>query len=248
MLYISEEQKQELLETVDMFSVANSLGIEVKKIGSNYSIICPEPGHNDNNYGNCMLYPHNYYCWSCGKRGDAISLVKNTLNCSTYESVCYLVNTFGNPDECEQKGNLKTITDSINPICNIALNKIGLGENINSNKYYYPIGLVDYKDGFSCRKDLAGDYIKCSFTKKRNLKELRKEDPKTYEWLIYHKAMESLHKIDRIRYLLLHPMDNALVRQIYVLFANAGISVSEIDDFFVHMRIEIIDALYELVK
>lgn len=32
MLYISEEQKQELLETVDMFSVANSLGMEVKKL------------------------------------------------------------------------------------------------------------------------------------------------------------------------------------------------------------------------
>ena len=52
MLYITDEEKHELLDSVDMLELVEDLGFDCKKVGSHYSILCPCPNHSDKNKGN----------------------------------------------------------------------------------------------------------------------------------------------------------------------------------------------------
>lgn len=76
----------ELKDAADIVSVAESIGLQMKKRGSRYSILCPNPEHQDHHFGNCVLTRKGFKCYSCGAHGDVFDLVSDALNVSKREA------------------------------------------------------------------------------------------------------------------------------------------------------------------
>ena len=70
---------EQLLNDADMKEVAQEIGIKInyeKKTRKNTGILCPNPDHTDQHFGNCFIKPDNtYICYSCGDSGNVIHMV-----------------------------------------------------------------------------------------------------------------------------------------------------------------------------
>lgn len=195
MLYITDEEKQDLIDSVDISELLDDLGIERKKVGSHYSILCPCPNHIDKRRGNCIVYPHNVYCYGCGKSYDAIGLVSQTMNIDTYESVCYLAEFLNRADEFEQRGKRhKPVHKHYQSLDDDALKFIGLC--LDENDCYSPIAVSRQREN-NCRRDLDGYYKVEPFQKPR-LSHLKEDEPEVYQWLVNNKASEMDEKLDNL--------------------------------------------------
>lgn len=65
--------REKLLDAADSLTVAEHLGLEVRRVGNRNSILCP--AHNDTHYGSCILTEKGFICYSCGAHGSVIDLV-----------------------------------------------------------------------------------------------------------------------------------------------------------------------------
>ena len=69
---IFQEDIAWLKENVPARDVAEYLGMEIKK----NSILCPNPDHNDRNFGNCHFNRDgSLYCYACGKGFNSLDLM-----------------------------------------------------------------------------------------------------------------------------------------------------------------------------
>lgn len=59
------------LNDIPIYDVIEAFDIERK----GDSILCPNPEHHDQNFGNCRLYKNRYYCFACHDSGDNIHFV-----------------------------------------------------------------------------------------------------------------------------------------------------------------------------
>lgn len=78
--------KERLLQDADMEQVADYIKALTKIMGSNISLLCQNPEHDDHNLGNCFITKDGKecICYACGHRSDVIDFVKN------HESVGYI--------------------------------------------------------------------------------------------------------------------------------------------------------------
>lgn len=70
----SRETIDELKEKVDLVSLINSYGVELKKSGTRYSGLCPF--HNERSASFSVSTQNYYHCFGCGESGDAFKFVE----------------------------------------------------------------------------------------------------------------------------------------------------------------------------
>lgn len=70
---------ERLLKDADPVEVAREIGMKIKKETrqAKYTgILCPNPMHKDQHFGNCVIWPDGHYeCFSCGDKGDVFRMV-----------------------------------------------------------------------------------------------------------------------------------------------------------------------------
>lgn len=86
---------QELKARADILQVANNLGFQFNRVGSNIQGDCPRHGSEK---GRCLtIYDHtqSFYCFHCGEGGDVINLVELFLKCDQKGARDYLADQVG---------------------------------------------------------------------------------------------------------------------------------------------------------
>lgn len=189
-------QWAEEVSAVDITSVCDDLGIEVRK----GSILCPDPGHNDTHYGSCKLYHNRYTCFACGAKGSVINLVEHTLNCSWREAADYVAEKHGIPSYKEAVKNEKNDDrPKFSPLTKVftseQLHLLGL--KTKASRVYTITRMQDFKpeNDKNLIHDLGFDYEYFVGTStSMSLQTLWKEDPETVNEIVKGKAKEAVVK------------------------------------------------------
>lgn len=243
MLYITDCEKQELLDSVDMLELVEDLGFDCKKVGSHYSILCPCPNHSDKNKGNCIVYPKNVYCFGCGKSYDAIALVCEVKHCDTYKAVCYLAELQNKSNDFEQNGRKFCHFNHYKKLDDTALNLLGL--NLKENECYSPISISATRKKY-CRRDSDDFYFQSAYLNKPKLSHLKIDEPEVYQWLIKNKANEQIEKYDDL--ILKLQRDHNFYSQVSDFLNNIDCSVQDILDAISEQKQLILNHLSKLLN
>jgi hypothetical protein len=82
---------------VDVGKLLDSLRIEARNKHGEWFALCPNPDHDDRRVGTWSMLDDpgsernsGHWCWSCGYRGDAISLVRDVLGVGYHAAVCWI--------------------------------------------------------------------------------------------------------------------------------------------------------------
>ena len=90
------EIREIINDAVDMRQVATDLlGMPTKTLSGRVNILCPLPGHNDRDYGSCILKEKGGYCFACNEGFNAIDLVMMVDGCTYIEAVRKLADFYG---------------------------------------------------------------------------------------------------------------------------------------------------------
>lgn len=76
------------LETVDLVSVVQEAGVELRKRGRRHVGTCPF--HSDTNPSFYVFEDGHYHCFGCGEHGDAVNFVRKLKGCSFGEALIAL--------------------------------------------------------------------------------------------------------------------------------------------------------------
>lgn len=95
--------KEEILDAVDLYDLCVHLGVDMIVSGNTVKIRCPL--HNDRHIGNCSFKQgqKRFYCYSCNKGGDALTLVMAFLGISFSDAIYYLADFSGVKPVSEEK-------------------------------------------------------------------------------------------------------------------------------------------------
>lgn len=94
--YFDKEAKRRINDSVTTFDVIRHLGIPTRKAGNRVSILCPNPEHNDHNYGSCSIDSRgNCYCYVCEKRFSPVDIMMFLGSYSLYDSLIQLADQAG---------------------------------------------------------------------------------------------------------------------------------------------------------
>ena len=81
---------RKIYEDADCVEIAEAIGMRMQKRGSSIFIECPEheknAGKRDTDLDRCIVSQKGYHCFSCGANGGVISMVRNFLGTSPYET------------------------------------------------------------------------------------------------------------------------------------------------------------------
>ena len=215
MRYTSKMNKQrksykwdidKLHDSIDIRTVAECLGLEIRKIGRKDSILCPL--HSDEHFGSCYLYDQNWYCFSCGKHGDAIELVRAVENYNFNEACAYLSSLYGSTKEF-----FLTEGDQYSYKHILSKDKLNLiflhpnNQSVRRDVYasYEPIDHDDLQVGQRIRWEAnyddepgsskpTGCYVVEEIVMRSPLQDLLHTDELAYNQLIYTKAIEAKEK------------------------------------------------------
>lgn len=91
--------KDKILDEVTGFMVADMTGVEQRRKGKNTWIYCPGHievlGKIDSTMSNCILTEHGYYCFSCAKGANVITMTMQIIGCSYVEALKMLSDYIG---------------------------------------------------------------------------------------------------------------------------------------------------------
>lgn len=207
----------EIKDCADISVVAESIGLQMKRRGARYSILCPNPEHNDKHFGNCVLTPKGFKCYSCGAYGDVFDLVRLALNVSKQEAYGIVADICGGRDNfiIKQSNQEKSKKPFVKLPDRELLEFIGLHQG--SADRYSPMSVymckrildplepyepnpgesVRFEPGKTPEEDCKVIYQRIS---SNPLQELANEEPAIFRELIYNKAKETMEKYaDMIR-------------------------------------------------
>ena len=92
---ISQRSIEQVRETVDIAEVASEF-TALRRQGARYSGLCPYPDHSEKTPSFSVTPDKGfYYCFGCGKGGDAIKLVTDLKDLPFVEAVTYLAERSG---------------------------------------------------------------------------------------------------------------------------------------------------------
>lgn len=187
--YFEDEDKEELLDMIDINDVVDYLGIERDRKNAK-GILCP--GHNDTHFGNCFINKNNKscYCYACGKSFDAIDLLTNQ-GFSFYDALIKLSELTGTIEKYNAK---KSKTNSCF-LSSAEWKMLG----VSKRKNILPIKTLCEKP----KKEKLWEYVETSnhcyyivLKKMKNpIEELKKEDFYLYKQIIVNKCEERIQQI-----------------------------------------------------
>lgn len=89
------KEREYLLAVADPRTVAEYIGMPMKKQGKNISILCPHPGHVDHHMGNCFLTDYGYRCYSCGAKENLADMVRQYKDVDYQEALGIIADAYG---------------------------------------------------------------------------------------------------------------------------------------------------------
>ena len=96
MAFYDEER---ILEDADSLTVAEFLGLEVRRAGNRHQIYCPghmeRLGKADTHMGSCYLTPKGYHCYACSKTVSLPNMVMEVENCDYKEALGIIADSLG---------------------------------------------------------------------------------------------------------------------------------------------------------
>lgn len=193
-MYFKEGDREELLRDVSPLMAIEYLGLPTKKMGSNISILCPSPDHNDTHYGSCMVLHGGQYCkcFACGKTFNAATILMDAGGYSYYDALCTLASLSGREEEFEaSKRPHKTKEEFLfKDLNNPNKTLIGIApyshiKNVKNASFEKPKEMGFFRDE-------SGDYVTYDGGQWNPWADLIKNEPETAEWLIQNKCKEKL--------------------------------------------------------
>ena len=131
--------REYLMSEADGFSVAEYLGMEMVKKGSNFCIHCPghekRLGRPDTRIGNAVLTNKGYHCYACGKSVNVIDMVMEYTGCSYPDALNTIADACGGVSLFESKTDNKNKQNERLPLSADDLILIGL----SPSSYSMPI-------------------------------------------------------------------------------------------------------------
>ncbi len=213
-MQIEERELAEYIkEIADIETVAEYLGLKLKKQGRKSMILCP--CHNDQHFGSCFLTDNRFYCYSCNSGGDVIQLVQIIKNISFFDACQFIAEIYGQTiEKGKKRGPIKRVLSAEK------LRLIGLGRDRNAETvwqdnaasayledlpepeanqriHWEPIVVSDDELSISPNKVDSrpqGYYILQTAITKNPLQDLLENDEDTYNDLICRKAEEAAQK------------------------------------------------------
>jgi DNA primase len=114
---------------IDLVSVVESAGIELKRTGSRHIGRCPL--HDDHDPSFVVFSDNRFRCFGCGESGDAIDLVQKVYRCDFKEALVRLGIKLGNltpqqHEEIKQRKNRKALVQQFRAWERVAADEVAL--------------------------------------------------------------------------------------------------------------------------
>lgn len=198
-LYFEPEQASALKQEMPFGMLLEHFGIPVKKWGGRKSILCPL--HSDKHYGSCFLRGNHAYCHVCAKSINGIALAQSQ-GYSYYGALELFAKLLGKEDEYEQKGQKKKNKPmKVRPkILGHELEAIGLlcypTHSVAGYTYFpkeekdFELERVENEEFLYEKLHIYGSPIR----------ELEKEDPEAFDFLVCTKAKEKMYNALALAY------------------------------------------------
>jgi len=170
--------------------VAEALGLQIKNMGRNKSILCL--CHPDKHFGSCFLTQKGFKCFSCGAEGDVFDMVVASKNVDFPEACQFLGELLGltpeHPDAKNKK--VKRVLDDE------SLRMIGLVAPRDSRGMYTTVGCYDENENFNLENrhfyewypSKQNIYAVYEIIDSNPLQTLLQSDEKAYRSLIFEKS------------------------------------------------------------
>ena len=89
---------------VDVGRLLESLGIEARKRHDEWFALCPDPDHDDRRPTTWRIVDSGeraglHHCWSCGYRGDAVTLTRDVLGVGYHAALSWIESEAAPPPE-----------------------------------------------------------------------------------------------------------------------------------------------------
>jgi len=159
---------RKIYEDADCVEIAESIGIKMQKRGSSMFIECPEheknAGKRDTDLDRCIVSPKGYHCFSCGANGGVISMVRNFLGTSPYETRKTIATLLGSVNNYLEDGEYDPSKEQ--PYKKEQLEALGLCQTVVA---YLPAALCESEDEVKSKNlSLGKDNVFLSFDEEGN--------------------------------------------------------------------------------
>lgn len=148
---------------------------------------CPDPTHDDRNFGNCLIKPYGCYCFACKKKFDKFDMVQASLNLSFYEALETMASWCG----IEGDSNVPPAKKKF-PLTEEEIELLGLLPDAKTVSGI--CGITPWEPNKKSEKrvrDPHGD-VYCLSNKTFSLKQLFWEDEEMFRQIVLGKAKEKL--------------------------------------------------------
>lgn len=181
--FFGEDDKDILNAEVTPMEAVRYLGLETKKMGSDtYSILCPDPSHHDTHFGSCMITKegHRCKCYVCDRAFKASEILELVQGCSFYDAMCQMAELSGHPEDFVASG----VQD---------VKKKEKKEKLPAWEDRKLLGIAG-----KCRKKSRKGSLDSMPGYGDMLRELMRDDPQAYAWMVQLKCEEKIISAARI--------------------------------------------------
>lgn len=246
MAFYDEER---ILEDANAVSVAEYLGMEIRRSASRYQIYCPghlnRLGKEDKKMGSCFLTPKGYHCYACDKTVSLPNMVMEVEGCDYKEALGIIADSLGGRDHYVLSGKKEFVEETEKILPEEDLKIIGLRSVISIDT---ACGFYETKEEieeinnrnresddeelrrkiYSIKPEPFTEGYTAILHETYSLKTFFQEYPEEYYDLIRNKSKEAMEKYKNM----LDSLDNKesnMYKTISFAIKNAGIN-SEIYD------------------
>lgn len=192
MSYFFGSDAHEIIDSVSALEAIEACGVEMKKAGRNYLILCPDPSHNDTHLGSCVVMPQKNgrcRCFACQKEFNSLDIMMMCGGYSWYDGMVEIARMSGRLEAYNQKGKSEKPKRRLRPLTTEEKALIGL-DCQNKSKAFYNVSF-DKPDGdYSYNEDT--EMYECYRYFPSPLSLLLKNDPIAYAGLVRRKCAEKL--------------------------------------------------------
>ena len=159
---------RKIYEDADCVDIAEAIGMKMMKSGNSIFIECPEheknAGKRDTDLDRCIVSTKGYHCFSCGANGGVISMVRNFLGTSPYETRKTIATLLGGVNNYLEDGEYDPSKEQ--PYKKEQLEALGLCQTVVA---YLPAALCESEDEVKSKNlSLGNNNVFLSFDEEGN--------------------------------------------------------------------------------
>lgn len=181
--------------------IAELLGIQLKQMGTNFSMLCPK--HDDRHFGSCFVTDFGFKCFSCQESGDVFDLVMTHMGCDFTTAKHFLAEHYGIPIKKQKRKKTSAQTLNKEELILIGLkptkSKIEHIVGIYSEEEYSPEILkenesAEWHPHINENGVFSGYYLIKTVVDSNPLLTLSSQNYNLYKQMVFYKACETLKK------------------------------------------------------